>query len=326
MSSRTPENGSSTGSEPPVSQSDLSTRVAMQIVELVRRENLPEGAHLTEQWLAEELKVSRSPIRRAMAFLEELGILSKERNRGFFLRKAAASLDRTALSGDADPDEAVYLRIADDRMAGKLEDWFSEAEIMRRYNMTSRQAHRVLNRMHREDLIQRRQGHGWEFMPLLDSAEAHSQSYQFRMIIEPAGILQPGFKVDHAELERQRRIQESLLNGDLLRRSRTELFQIGAELHETILSFSGNVFLLEALRRQNRLRRLIEYRHHFDRARMIHQCHEHLELIELLEKNQREAAADFLRRHLDVVRTEKAAVDVIADAESKQKTPVDTAP
>lgn len=301
------------------SQSDLSTRVAMQIIELVKREDMQEGAHLTEQWLAEELKVSRSPIRRAMAFLEELGLLSKEKNRGFFLKRAASTMSSTALSSEQDQDEAIYMQIADDRIAGKLENHFSEAEIARRYDLTVRQTQRVLHRMAREDLIERRQGHGWEFLDLLESAEAHAQSYQFRMVIEPAGILLPTFKVDQAEIARQRKIQEALLDGDLLRISRAELFRIGAELHEAIMGFSGNHFLLDSLRRQNRLRRLIEYRHHFERSRMVHQCHEHLHLLDLLSNNQREEAADFLRRHLDVAGTEKAVVDKEADAKAGKK-------
>jgi DNA-binding FadR family transcriptional regulator len=98
--------------------SDLSTRVAMQIIELVRREGMQEGAHLPEQWLAEELKVSRSPIRRGMAFLEELGVLSKEKNRGFFLKRAASTLGSAALSSEPDHDEALYMKIAEDRISG----------------------------------------------------------------------------------------------------------------------------------------------------------------------------------------------------------------
>lgn len=298
------------------SQSDLSTRIAMQIIELMRRADMAEGAHLTEQWLAEQLKVSRSPIRRGMAFLEELGLLSKEKNRGFFLTRPASSMGGTALSSEPDLEETIYLQIADDRIAGRLGDSFSEAEIVRTYNLTLRQAQRILNRMYREDLICPRQGHGWEFMPFLDSAEAHEQSYQFRMVIEPAGILLPTFRVDQAEIARQRKIQENLLNGDLLRLPRSEMFRIGAELHEAILGFSGNQFLVDALRRQNRLRRLIEYRHHVERSRMVQQCHEHLHLLDLLANDQREEAADYLRRHLDVVGKKKAAVDKQADAEA----------
>jgi DNA-binding GntR family transcriptional regulator len=295
---------------------ELATRVAMQIIELVRRADMQEGAHLTEQWLAQELKVSRSPIRRAMAFLEELGVLSKEKNRGFFLKRAASTLGSTALSSDPDHDEALYMKIAEDRISGKLDDYFSEAEITRRYNLTLRQTQRVLNRMYREDLIQRRQGHGWEFMPLLDSAEAHAQSYQFRMVIEPAAILLPTYVVDLAEVRRQRKIQEDLLKGDLLRLSRAELFRSNAEMHEAIISFSGNQFLVDALRRQNRLRRLIGYRHNVERSRIVQQCQEHLRLLDLLEANKLTEAADFLRRHLDVVGTEKTAADKEAAARS----------
>jgi DNA-binding GntR family transcriptional regulator len=153
-------------------------------------------------------------------------------------------------------------------------------------------------------------------MPLLDSAEAHAQSYQFRMIIEPAAILLPTYAVNQAEVERQKKIQEDLLNGDLLRLSRAELFRINAELHEVIVGFSGNQFLVDALRRQNRLRRLIGYRHNVERSRMVQQCQEHLQLLDLLASNKLIEAAGFLRRHLDGAGTEKTALDKAVDAKS----------
>ena len=38
-------------------------------------------------------------------------------------------------------------------------------------------------------MIERKPGPGWAFRPLLTSIESHRQSYRFRMVIEPAAIL-----------------------------------------------------------------------------------------------------------------------------------------
>jgi DNA-binding GntR family transcriptional regulator len=55
----------------------LSTRVspdalAMRVIELIRRESLDLGAHLTEQWVADNLDISRAPARRTVSFLVDI--------------------------------------------------------------------------------------------------------------------------------------------------------------------------------------------------------------------------------------------------------------
>jgi len=300
--------------------SGLSTKLAMQITELVLREELKPGAHLTEQWIADSLRVSRSPVRSAMQFLEGLGVVAKEPHRGYFLRKSPASIKRTTLSSESDPEEARYLRIADDRLKGILGGEFTEAELMRRYAMTATQTRRLLDRMSREHLIHKKHGHGWEFEPVLDSAKAHNQSYRFRMIIEPAAILEPGFRINQPAFDRCRKLQQQLLDGGILKLSRVNLFTISSEFHEMIVECSGNRYLLDALRRQNQLRRIIEYRATMDRSRLIRQCREHLQLLDMLEAGQLKEAAVFMKEHLDVVRaiktgdkTEKSPSKIHAD-------------
>ena len=291
---------------------DLSTNLAMQIVAMVQHKDLPLGTHLTEQTIVDAFNVSRSPARKAMALLGDLGILRSEKNRGYFLQKTGRALDRLAASTPASNGDAFYLRVADDRLRGSLGTHVTEAEIMRRYDVTRAQAQHVLHRMARESLIIRKPGRGWMFQPMLDTEEAHNQSYRFRMIIEPAAVLEPTFAVDKEAFGRVRREQQAMLSGDMLRVSRARVFQIGAAFHETIVACSGNQFLLDAIRRQNELRRLIEYKGNVDRSRLVRQCEEHLKLLELLESGDRKAAAAFLRRHLDVVRSIKTGIDVPA--------------
>ena len=69
---------------------------------------------------------------------------------------------------------------------------------------------------------------------------------------------------------------------------------------------SGNPFLLDALRRVNALRRLLEYRAKRNRDSLPQQCREHLQLLDHLARGKREQAARLMERHLDVARKTKS--------------------
>ncbi|GHG99661.1 GntR family transcriptional regulator [Streptomyces lanatus] len=285
---------------------NLTTSLATRLVDLMRRGGLAEGAHITEQWAADELDVSRTPVRKAMLFLTEVGILERVPQRGFFLTRDASTLGRPDAGLAEDVEESAYFQIADDHVGGRFTGSFTAADIARRYRLTPRQADRVLSRMEAEDLLRRRTGgRGWEFQHVMATVAAHDQSYRFRMIVEPAALLEPGFTVDAAAFALHRRQQKELLRGDILLLPRAELFQVNASFHEMLAGCSGNQFLLDAVRRQNRLRRLIEYRHQLDRSRLADQAREHLRLLDLVERGDMEEASTFLGRHLDNVRSIK---------------------
>ena len=61
----------------------LQARVARDIVAYVRQEQLAAGHHVSELGLAKALKTSRTPIKIALNYLAERGMLSQDRNRGF---------------------------------------------------------------------------------------------------------------------------------------------------------------------------------------------------------------------------------------------------
>ena len=286
-------------------RSGLAARLALQTVEFVRKQELMPGSHLTEQVLADALHVSLSPVRRALAYLEEIGVVEQQANRGYFLKKLPPPARKPPHLRGADNPEERYLRIADDRLAGRLKDHVTEAALMRRYGLPRRELQRILHRMENEGWLERKPGHGWRFVALADTVEAHAQSYRFRMLIEPAALLEPGFRTNLAEIARLRRDQQLLLDGGFTKFSRVRLFEMGSDFHETIVGFSGNRFMLDALKRVNHTRRLLEYRAHLDRSRLIGQCREHLRLLDLLEQGARVEAARFLKRHLDVVRVIK---------------------
>jgi DNA-binding GntR family transcriptional regulator len=281
----------------------LSTQLAMRLIDLIRGWKLPVGSHLTERGLADALRVSRTPTRGALHFLEKMDVVDRAHPRGFVLKKPADELPEISVQRQ---DDDLYLRIAEDRLEARLPSRITSSELMRRYGCSQARLLPVLSRMTHEGWLDRLPGKGWEFQPMMDSPEAYDQSYRFRMLIEPAALAEPGYKIDPDAFARIRTQQEEMLAGKLLQYSRPEVFEIGASFHETIVGCSGNPYILDALRRINQLRRLIEYRGNTDRGRLVSQCKEHIQLLDMIESGDRDGASEFLRRHLDVARKIKA--------------------
>lgn len=282
--------------------SPLIPKLAERIIEMVRREELPKGYRLTEQSLCDELDVSRSPVRKALQFLESAGVVSSSPNRGFQLAKEARELKGLGLNEAEQPPEDLYMRIASDRIKGHFEQEVTETELMARYGLARAQVQRLLTAMAKDGLVDRKPGRGWVFRRLLSSVESHRESYRFRMMLEPAAILEPGYAVDLVELERCRREQSELLEGGIEHCTPAQLFQAGSHFHETVAAGCGNRFVLEALRNVNQMRRIVEYGTLLDRSRLHRQCEEHLQLIELLVRGERMEASMFMRQHLNTAR------------------------
>ena len=160
--------------------------------------------------------------------------------------------------------------------------------------------------------MERRSGHGWSFLPMIDSVEAYEESYLFRLAIEPAGILSPRFRPDPAELDACRKQQEFIVAGGFQTMSTLELFEAGSKFHETLASWSGNRFILQSVRRVNQLRRLVEYglvtKQRITRKT---QATEHLAILDPIGRGDFLTAATLLREHLDVARRQKISSGIL---------------
>jgi DNA-binding GntR family transcriptional regulator len=288
----------------------LQAQLSGQILAHIRERRLARGQHLPEQALADLFRVSRAPVRAALKALEEGGVVRLERNRGFFLEKGAEELENGGEGAGAVPDEAEdepYLAIASDRLEGKLPERVTENELIRRYRLTRPQAVKIMARIAQEGWAERLLGHGWAFTPILTSREAYDQGYRFRAAIESAALLEPGYQTDQAGLAELRAEQRALLDGDLKHLPRARLFAANSGFHERLMEWSGNPFFVDALRRVNQVRRLIEYRLTVDRSRLERQCREHIELLDIIESGDLVTASAYLRVHIGTARRIKTA-------------------
>lgn len=279
----------------------LATPLVISLAGRIRDEivsnSIPVGTKLATQGLADRYGVSRSPIREALSLLSEQQIIEQVPNRGFFTK----DLPKETLSAaDPLPREAnrAYYALADDWIADRIDSDITEQMLRDRYDLTRTQVSDILMRASREGWAERKEGYGWRLLPVAKTPEAFEQIYRFRMVVEPAGFLEPSFRLDRGILAEQRRIQSRMLDIDIASLPAERLLENGSLFHEELLRMSGNPFLHMSLVRINRMRRLLEYRASVDRERLRIQCSDHLRILDALDRNEVLEASYLMRTHL----------------------------
>ncbi|MBI6944954.1 GntR family transcriptional regulator [Pseudomonas putida] len=279
-----------------VQLTSLQTKVAGQILSAIQSGELAPGNHLKEVELAERFGVSRSPVRGALAYLADQRLIEPMANHGFRvpLEPAVVGMNAGELQNEED---ALYARLIDDRLSQSLPDQISESDLLRRYNVGKSVLRRCLLRLSDEGVMQRKHGHGWQFAPTLSDRQTRFESYRFRMLLEPAGLLEPTFRLNQEQLQRCRKQQLDLLDGIA---DSKNFFESNAQFHELLAAASGNAYILQAVQQQNRLRRLTEFHSVNNVERVKVSCREHLAILDALEQGDNEWASTLLHRHLEV--------------------------
>lgn len=283
----------------------LTANIAKEIGQLIRSGELKPDEHLSTQGLADKFGVSRSPVRDAMQMLFEQGLLEQRPNRGFFVSPSVEA-DKRSLADQLPDPMTDYQRLAEDWLTDSIPADVTEMLLRQRYDLTKAQLNDILLRASREGWAERKQGYGWRFLPVAKTAEGFEQVYRFRMLIEPAAMLEPTFGLDRKIIEEQRRIQERMLETDIANLPAERLLHNGSLFHEELIRMSGNPFFHMSLVRANRMRRLLEYRSNIDRNRLYVQCREHLDILALLEKGEIVEASYSMRKHLGGALTRKS--------------------
>jgi DNA-binding GntR family transcriptional regulator len=285
--------------------------LARQILVYVFEQKLAQGHHLVETALADRFEVSRTLVRAALKHLADKGIVEPRRNQGYFLCKSWDQLNERVISVPPLAEDDLYRRIVQDRIAGRIPERITQVALINRYATNRNTLLRVLTTMAEEGIVTKNKGHGWTFLPAINTAASLRSSYDFRRTLEPNGILLASFRVDQAALQRIRFAHVALLAlADTAQGP--DLFQLDAEFHEMIASFTNNSFFVQAVQQQNRLRRLVEYRGYENRRRVRVWVGEHLAVIEALQAGDHRLAAQLMDQHL-----EKAHRNAIAISESR---------
>ena len=278
--------------------SELQLKMAHDILDYLCRRGMNEGNHLTEQELAEEFQVSRSPIRGALSFLAEKGVVERRRNRGFFIKVGSHDLRPEILSLPKTTDEELLARIVGDWCSKTIPQSFSESEFRRRYKLGRLSASRILRKLSDDGFISRNRGHGWRFEPTLNTRASYDESYAFRKMVEPTAIRLASFKLDRGLALLARRNHDAALERKRGNAAADDLADIDMGFHRLIGVSSRNRFVLAAIERQNALRRALKYAN-WNKARVVASILEHMEILDALERDEREEAAGLMCRHLE---------------------------
>ncbi|MBR9820098.1 MAG: GntR family transcriptional regulator [Rhodobacteraceae bacterium] len=289
----------------------LQRALADRIVGLVHSEGLQAGTRLKEARIAETLGVSRSPVRAAMEILRREGVVTHEPNRGMILAVVPAlpEADQPEAAGGASALDRMLVQIARLRHEQQIGDQFTEAELMRLLEVERPVLREALARIEDLGTISRRSGYGWQFTQGLRDSSAKAESYRFRLLIEPAAIMEPGFALDPEWITQMQREHEAMMTATWQESTSIALFEMNARFHYGICAGSGNRYITEAMARQNQLRRLYNYNWRLGEGRVRVTCQEHLEILARLAAGDLEMAALLLKRHLDGARDAKVSLE-----------------
>lgn len=294
--------------------SALTERISQKIMGLIDTGDIALGSHLSVPKLAETFDVSRSPVREALVYLEQKGVLQQKQNRGFFVKDDYTPQADTKQELSEELDLPEYYQLAEDWLRDEIESEVTELFLMKRYNLTKSQLSTVLARGISEGWVERKQGYGWRFLPVAKTKTALEQIFSFRMVIEPMAILEPTFNAPQEKINEIRRELEMLLESGIERLSPTQLQLAGYRFHETIIAFSNNPFFEISLRNVNRMRRLMDYRIMDDRNRYYAEVKDHMRILALIESGQRIEASYTMKQHLSVALDNKKMPRISAES------------
>ncbi|WP_151633399.1 GntR family transcriptional regulator [Noviherbaspirillum aerium] len=283
-------------------------RTLKEIVRYVCERQLQAGDRLLETVLAEVTGTSRTPVRVVLDYLVNEGVATYEKSKGYILAVDAGSIPETVLDRLRQPEDPLYVQLAEARLNGEVAGSVTESDLMRKFGATRSAIRRVVTLAQREGWAVKEAGYGVRFLPIIDNQDAYDDMYRLRLALEPAGILSPRFRPNMVQLRALREEQEAILKGGHNVISASDRFESNARFHETIMSWSHNQLALQILRNLYQMRRLAEYRQEKQaQPRQVHVTHDHLQILDAIERGDTISAASLLRQHISEAIENKVA-------------------
>jgi len=278
--------------------------LAQRILAVVRDGGFRSGDRLAEQQIASMCNVSRTPVRAALRLLADQGVLKWQQDVGYALAiDPSGTVEAAADLPSADEDRLAE-SILRDRAARRLDETVTASGLSRRYDKDRRTVLKSLRILESENWIDKAPGQSWLFRAAQEGPEALAESYDYRLLLEPAA-LDAEFRLDEARTAAMRFGMEAQLASPEASFELREFQRLDLEFHGMVARGASNRFICEAILHHLKLRRLPGALHSVNVFRLKQSTREHLAILDQLEARQFEAAADLMRVHLRLSRSQR---------------------
>jgi DNA-binding GntR family transcriptional regulator len=275
--------------------SRLQHVLAHRLLRHLKDQQAGAGYHLIELELCRLFGVSRTPVRGALRLLAGEGVLMRQ-GRGYVLAKLPSLPTEDATTTEDQEGGQLFQSLARARADGEMANAFTQQELVRRFSARLSSVMQVLRQLAELDLVERKPGNGWAFIP--DPGRILSESYAFRRALEPQMLLQPGFRLDRGWAEKARGQHQRLRKKPWRSGDGTAFHALNAEFHEQLARSSGNRAMLRAVQRHNELRQFLIGQWDYPMEQVHSAIDEHLEILAALEAGYTDKAAALMLHHL----------------------------
>ena len=229
----------------------LQHKLTAQICEYLKELGYPVDVALKASSLADKFSVSRTPVRVALQYLSEKGLVANIPNRGFFSVQVSAKKIDALISDFTATQVDLVGEIAEDRVSDALEETVTESHLMRKYNVDRVTLLSVLTELEGDGLVYENPGRGWSF---IHEPDALQESYNYRKIILANCLLEPTFTICQDAIDECRKQHEEYKqdNPPTVKR----FVEINANFYSVIAECSGNRFVQMTIKQQSRIRRV----------------------------------------------------------------------
>jgi len=309
--------------------SGASPRLYQRAFEILARQiragAIPPGARLLESRLTAQFGISRAPVRQALAELARSGMVEKAAGRGYTVigkvqpavpGEAGSDLDESLILSSLPTWEKIYEQVEREIAArSAYAGWrVNEARLARHYDVSRTVARDVLGRLQQRGLVRKDDRSRW-YAPALSPTHV-GELYELRWVLEPLALTKAAPNVPRDYLTQVRRsLEDAIEHADSIEGE--TLDRLEQELHVTLLGYSGNLSLMQAITLPQSL--LIAHRFLYRWTARLFETEpflgEHLGVIERLEHGGATEAALALEEHLKASRERAIArIDVVAKA------------
>ena len=274
----------------------LQHKLAAQICEYLKELGYPVDVALKASSLAEKFAVSRTPVRVALQYLSDKGVVANIPNRGFFSVEVSENKIETIICDFADAQVDLVGQIAEDRVSGSLEETVTESHLMRKYNVDRVTLLSVLTELEGDGLVHENPGRGWSF---IYEVEALQESYNYRKIILANCLLESTFSICYDAINECRTQHEEYRQDTPPTVKR--FVEINANFYSVIAQCSGNRFVQMTIKQQSRIRRFRDftYKGKNNHARLPIVYDAHMAVLDAIEQGDVNLASSLLWVHLD---------------------------